>query len=69
MVKGLKKLCVGVCMLGIAVVVWGCGDEEKVEPQAPTKYINEAHDAVDENNERVDEINQKANSIYEATEE
>ena len=63
MLNVIKKFAFIVCACGLAVVAWGCGDEEAVEPQAPTKYVKEADEAVDQYNENVEKLNQDGDKI------
>ena len=69
MIRGLKRGLLGVCLVGMAALVWGCGDEEEVAAPSPAKYIDNARDAVEENNENVDQINQSSDAIENGVQE
>ena len=68
MSKLTKRLTVIMFMCGASLLACGCGGQEKEEPQAPTKYIREADDAVDQYNENVEKINDNSNSPESETE-
>ena len=61
--KILKGTLLGLGMMGVAVFACACGDEDKVEPQNPTKYIRQADETVDEYNEGVNQINEASDAM------
>lgn len=66
MVNGMKRYLAATVIIGISVVFCGCGDEDKVQPQAPTKYVREADETVDEYNEGVNQINETGDAVENA---
>lgn len=69
MIRRMKRGLLAICLVGMAALVWGCGDEEEVAAPSPAKYIDNARDAVEENNENVDQINQSSDAIEKSGQE
>lgn len=61
--KELKRAFLIFGLMGVAVFTCACGDEDKVQPQAPTKYVREADETVDEYNEGVQQINETGDAM------
>ena len=65
--KKFKVALMMVSVMSVAFLVCGCGPVEKEEPNVPTKYIEQADDAVEEYNENVEKLNETGNSVDENT--
>ena len=63
--KKFKVALMMVSVMSVAFLVCGCGSVEKEEPNVPTKYIEQADDAVEEYNENVEKLNETGNSVEE----
>ena len=63
MSKNVKNIMAFILMLGVSLAACGCGDADKVQPQAPTKYVREADETVDEYNVGVDQINKTGDAL------